>query len=217
MSHTQELVLVESWVLETKLLIGNDYFHTYFFTIFSKETWKMIKKKRGYGCCFINRKYSIWKYSIWAKVTLAWVHFSSGAVFHTTIGQMTQNHFWRQRKIPQVPGSSLTASQLTCQAESWTKRGPKMRRGQLCRDFRHNGAVCAKHVVAWSLSLWGCRSVPSLHISRRWRELFPCDSSLQISSLVIVKAVTLCKDAHSQNLQLRLVFVKETIALAKIV
>ena len=64
---------------------------------------------------------------------------------------MTQNHFWRQRKIPQVPGSSLTASQLTCQAESWTKRGPKMRRGQLCRDFRHNGAVCAKHVVAWSL------------------------------------------------------------------
>ena len=95
MSHTQELVLVESWVLETKLLIGNDYFHTYFFSIFSKETWKMIKK-RGYGCCFINRKYSIWKYSIWAKVTLAWVHFSSGAVFHTTIGQMTQNHFWRQ-------------------------------------------------------------------------------------------------------------------------
>ena len=46
---------------------------------------------------------------------------------------------------------------------------------------------------------------------------FPCDSSLQISSLVIVKAVTLCKAAHSQNLQLRLVFVKETIPLAKIV
>ena len=152
MSHTQELVLVESWVLETKLLIGNDYFHTYFFSIFSKETWKMIKK-RGYGCCFINRKYSIWKYSIWAKVTLAWVHFSSGAVFHTTIGQMTQNHFWRQRKIPQVPGSSLTASQLTCQA-GLDKTRPKNATGTALQGFSAQWSrVCKTCCCLISLSL----------------------------------------------------------------